>query len=89
LAYLIHQKGVNVNAKGRKGCNLLHLTCIENYEYSVALSAKFDSILCLIVETIAERCIQHVFDGERPEMEPQYTLFSVSFFFWNRQHQNK
>jgi hypothetical protein len=63
LAYLISQKGVNVNAKSQKGCNLLHLTCIENYEYSAELSAKFGSILCLIAEMVPERCIEQILGG--------------------------
>jgi ankyrin repeat protein len=66
LSYLIRQKGVDVNAKGQKGRNVLHLTCINNLpdsKDSVELNAKFDSILCLIVETIAERCIEQILGG--------------------------
>jgi ankyrin repeat protein len=65
LTYLIHQKGVNVNIKGQKGCNLLHLICINNlpsYKRTVQLNAECDSILCPIAEAIAERCIEQILD---------------------------
>jgi ankyrin repeat protein len=65
LAYLIDQKDVNANAKGRNDRNLLHLTCINNLSdswNSAKLNAKVDSNLCQIVEAIAERCVQQVLD---------------------------
>jgi ankyrin repeat protein len=68
LAYLINQQTVNVNIKGKKGHNLLHLACINNLfdsRDSAELNAKFDTILCQIVEFIAERCLQDVFDKKR------------------------
>jgi ankyrin repeat protein len=70
FAYLINQKDVNVNINGKKGYNLLHLTCISNLPHS-ALSQKpngeCDTILCQIVEVIAERCIQQVLDENNME----------------------
>jgi ankyrin repeat protein len=65
LTYLLTQKNVNVNIRGKKGHNLLHLTSfndLPSYKRSVELNAKFDSILCQIVEIIAERCVQHILD---------------------------
>jgi len=65
LAYLIDQKNVNLNLKGKKGLNLLHLTCINNLAEtrgSVGRNAQCDTVLCRIVEVIAERCIKQVLD---------------------------
>jgi ankyrin repeat protein len=71
LNYLFSQKNVNVNIKDSNGCNLLHLACTCHPFYldiflssdDVAkLDAECDTILCHIVEAIAERCVQQVFD---------------------------
>jgi ankyrin repeat protein len=61
-AYLIDQKNINPNIKGKKGCNLLHLIC----RGSVGLSAQCDTVLCQIVELIVERCIKQVLDETTP-----------------------
>jgi ankyrin repeat protein len=63
LTYLINQKDVNINIRGKKGHTLLHYACISNYRCSVELNAKFDSNLCQVVEVIAERYIQQILDG--------------------------
>jgi ankyrin repeat protein len=62
LTYLINQKSVNVNIRGKRGHNLLHLTCFSYYRCSVELNGECDSILCQFVEMIAERCAQHILD---------------------------
>jgi ankyrin repeat protein len=65
LASLINQKNVNVNIKGQDGYTLLHDVCISrlsNSWDSEELNAKTDTILCQIVEVIAERCVQQVLD---------------------------
>jgi ankyrin repeat protein len=64
-AYLINQKNVNLNVKGKKGFNLLQLTCINNlpsYSRSARLNPQLDTISCQIVEIIAERLVQQVLD---------------------------
>jgi ankyrin repeat protein len=68
LAYLINQKDINVNIKGKQGHNLLHLACISNLSprHSSELKAECDTIWCQIVEIIAERCIQQVLDETTP-----------------------
>jgi ankyrin repeat protein len=66
LTYLLSQKGINLNIKGEKGCNLLHSACTNNlpsYKRSVELDAECDTVLCQIVEYIIERCVQEVLDG--------------------------
>jgi ankyrin repeat protein len=66
LAYLINQQTVNVNIKGKKGHNLLHLACLNNLLDSrrfVKLNPECDTNLCRIVEVIAERCVQEVLDA--------------------------
>jgi ankyrin repeat protein len=67
LTYLINQKDVNLNIKNEKGRNLLHTTCTNNSDQrSVELNAECDATLCQIVELIAERCVQEVFDEKTP-----------------------
>jgi ankyrin repeat protein len=65
LAYLINQKAVNINIKGRCDRTLLHTTCMINPPnpwYSAEPNANFDTTLCRIVEDIIERCLQQVLD---------------------------
>jgi ankyrin repeat protein len=67
LTYVINQNNVDVNIKGKNGCNLLHLTCIDDLPSSsrfVELNAEFDTHLCQIVEIITERCVQQILDEE-------------------------
>jgi ankyrin repeat protein len=67
LAYLINQNNVNLNIKNKGGCNLLHSACINylpSYRRSVELDAEYDTVFCQIVEIIAERCVQEVFEGK-------------------------
>jgi ankyrin repeat protein len=69
LVYLINQKDVNINIKGKKGGILLHLACIcdlSDSNHGVRLNAKCDTILCQIVELITERCLQRVLDEKTP-----------------------
>jgi hypothetical protein len=67
LAYLINQKNVNINIANKKSSNLLHYAC-QCHDFSGSddrwgkLNAENDSILCQIVEIIAERCVQHILD---------------------------
>jgi hypothetical protein len=77
LAYLINQKIVDVDIRGKFGYNLLHRACICDFfdseddsmdsEHDLhdkvsELNAEKDTILCQIVEMIAERCVQQVLD---------------------------
>jgi ankyrin repeat protein len=65
LTYLINQNNVDVNIRGKQGHSFLHLACISNLSESrnsLELNAKFDTILCQIVEVIAERCVQQIVD---------------------------
>jgi ankyrin repeat protein len=65
LTYLINQKDVDVNIRGKQGHSFLHLACISNLPHSGRSkkpNAKVDSNLCRIVEAIAERCVQQVLD---------------------------
>jgi len=69
LAYLINQNNVNLNIKNKGGCNLLHSACINylpSYRRSVELDAEYDTVFCQIVEMIAERCVQEVFEEKTP-----------------------
>jgi ankyrin repeat protein len=69
LTYLINQKNVNLNIRGERGRTLLHLACINNflsYKRSVKQKAETDTVLCQIVEILAERCIQEVLDETTP-----------------------
>jgi ankyrin repeat protein len=69
LAYLINQKAVNINIKGRCDRTLLHTTCMINPPnpwYSAEPNANFDTTLCRIVEDIIERCLQQVLDETTP-----------------------
>jgi len=62
LGYLINQQDVNVNIKGKQGYNLLHLVCINNLSASVRLNARYDTMLCQVVEDIVERYTQQILD---------------------------
>jgi ankyrin repeat protein len=65
LIYLASQQNVNINIKGQKGCNVLHLACINKLpdsKRSIKLKAENDTILCQIVEVIIERCVEQVLD---------------------------
>jgi ankyrin repeat protein len=69
LTYPINQNTVNVNTQYKNGYTLLHTTCIinlSNTRYSAKLNAEYDTIMCQIVEFIAERCIEEVFDEKTP-----------------------
>jgi ankyrin repeat protein len=69
LAYLIDQKNVNFNIKDKKGRNSLHLACTNNLSESrdsAELNVECDTVLCQIVEFIAERCVQQVLDEITP-----------------------
>jgi len=65
LAYLINQKDVNVNTKYKRDYTVLHTTCIVNLEntwYSAKLNAEYDIILCQIIETFVNKCLELVLD---------------------------
>jgi len=64
LSYLINQKDVNVKIRGNKGCNLLHSVCISNRSAPVGLNARYDTLLCQVVEDIVERYTQQILDEE-------------------------
>jgi ankyrin repeat protein len=69
LVYLINQKNINLNIKYKNGYTLLHTTCIinpSNTRYPMKTNAECDTTLCQIVELIAERCVQEVFDEKTP-----------------------
>jgi ankyrin repeat protein len=69
FAYLINQKNVNLNIRGERGRTSLHLACINNfrsYKRSAKQKAETDTVLCQIVEILAERCIQEVLDVTTP-----------------------
>jgi ankyrin repeat protein len=78
LTYLLSQEGVDVNIKSPIGYTLLHEACICNITESddvlnpdddlddelddTNLGTKSDTILSQIVEIIAKRCVQQIFD---------------------------
>jgi len=64
LTYLINQKNINVNIRGKQSHTSLHLACINNLSpgHSSEVNAECDTHLCQIVEIIAERCVQQVLD---------------------------
>jgi ankyrin repeat protein len=68
LAYLINQTNINVNIGYKMGYTLLHTACIINLSknwYSAELNAEeCDTILCQIVEMIANKCLEQVLDGK-------------------------
>jgi len=69
LTYLINQNNVNINIMNEKGRNLLHYACINNlprYRRSLEIDAEYDTVFCQIVEMIAERCVQEVFEEKTP-----------------------
>jgi ankyrin repeat protein len=69
LAYLLNQKDVNVNIRYKKGYTLLHLVCLNNLSESMdsaELDVECDTTLFPIIEVIAERCVQDVFDEKTP-----------------------
>jgi ankyrin repeat protein len=69
LVYLINQTNINLNIKYKNGYTLLHTTCIinpSNTRYPMKTNAECDTTLCQIVELIAERCVQEVFDEKTP-----------------------
>jgi ankyrin repeat protein len=62
LTYLISQKDVNLNIKDQMGYNLLHLNCTNNFSVSVELNARYDTMLCQVVEFIVEKYTQQILD---------------------------
>jgi len=63
LAYIINQKGVNVNIQDKMGHNLLQYACINNIAGKLrGLNTESDTTLCQIIEIIVERCVQQVLD---------------------------
>jgi hypothetical protein len=77
LTYLLSQNNVNLNVKGKQGFSLLHLACINNlpsYKRSAEREAKCDTALSQIVEFIAERCVQEVFDEKDTSLEATTTM---------------
>jgi ankyrin repeat protein len=71
LAYLLNQKSVNINLTCDHYRTILHKACtcppfsFSNSRWSNDvnnLNGECDSILCQVVEVIAERCIQQVLD---------------------------
>ena len=67
FAYLLNQKDIDVNIKYKNDYTLLHTACIidlPNTWYPLKRNAENDTILCQIVEVIAERYLQEVFDEE-------------------------
>jgi len=69
LAYLINQTNIGVNTKYTDDFTLFHSACtinLSNTRYSAKQNAECDATLCQVVELIAERCVQEVFDEETP-----------------------
>jgi ankyrin repeat protein len=71
LTYLINQTNVHLNINGQNSYTLLHLPCIlssendeDEYRSDAELDAENDAIFSQIIELVAERCVQHVLDGE-------------------------
>jgi ankyrin repeat protein len=63
LAYIINQKGVNVNIQDEMGHNLLQYACINNIAGKLrGLNTESDTTLSQIIEIIVERCVQQVLD---------------------------
>jgi ankyrin repeat protein len=62
LTYLINQKNINANIKDSTGCNLLHSVCISSLSAPVGLNARYDTMLCQVVEDIVERYTQQILD---------------------------
>jgi ankyrin repeat protein len=65
LTYLLTQHSTNINIMDNKGRTLLHLACVHylvDSKDSVELQAECDTILCQVVEVIAERCVQQILD---------------------------
>jgi ankyrin repeat protein len=62
LSYLINQKNINANIKDSTGCNLLHSVCISNRSAPVGLNARYDTMLCQVVEDTVERYTQQILD---------------------------
>jgi len=68
LTYLLTQDRTNINIMANKGRTLLHLACVHyvlDSKNSVELQAECDTILCQIVEIIAEKCIEQILDETR------------------------
>jgi ankyrin repeat protein len=67
LTYLINQKNFNINIKDLAGYTFLHYACRESFlGRSAVLNAEYDTILCQIFETIADRCVQDLLDEKTP-----------------------
>jgi ankyrin repeat protein len=69
LTYLFSHKSINFNTNDEKGRNSLHLACTNNLSESrdsAELNVECDTVLCQIVEFIAERCVQQVLDEITP-----------------------
>jgi len=67
FAYLLNQKDIDFNIKYKNDYTLLHTACIidlPNTWHPLKRNAENDTILCQIVEVIAERYLQEVFDEE-------------------------
>jgi ankyrin repeat protein len=72
FAYLINQNNFNINTKNKYGQTFLHLACKWDISYLNnvfdleddwdVLEAKSDTVLSQIVEIIAERCVEQVFN---------------------------
>jgi ankyrin repeat protein len=76
FAYLINQTNINLNIKYTKGFTLLHSACIvnlSNTRYSAKLNAECDTALSQIVEIIAERCVQELFEEKETSLEAATT----------------
>jgi ankyrin repeat protein len=85
LAYLINQKDVDVNIRGKQGHSFLHLACINNLPHSgrsKTPNAENDTILCQIVEMIVERCVQQVLDETTtPKTKTKNSILVFNFYF--------
>jgi ankyrin repeat protein len=69
LTYLLSHQSINFNIKSKNDRNLLHWACINNLSKSrdsAELNVECDTILCQIVEAIAERCLQQILDETTP-----------------------
>jgi hypothetical protein len=93
LHYLLTKQNVNVNLNGQFGRTLMHFACIldlSGREFGgralslglVVPNAEADNFGSQIVEMIAERCVEHVLDGNTL-ITTQTSQDKDSIFFWN------
>jgi ankyrin repeat protein len=81
LSYLLNHNGLNIHMTYRLGRNILHLACIRDlsgsgdgrninrrghYTVKDETNGEIDTLCSKVIEIMAERCLQEVFDGILP-----------------------